>query len=36
MRENSKDRVKERFLLKNGDLVVVLEDDGGLDDYDKA
>ena len=37
MRENFNDRVKKWFLLKNGNLVVVLlEDDGGLDDYDKA
>ena len=28
--------VKEWFLLKNGNLIVKLEDDEGVDDYDKA
>ena len=36
MRENFDDRVKEWFPLKNGNLIVKLEDDGGVDDYDKA
>ena len=36
MRENFDDRVKERFPLKNGNLNVKLEDDEGVDDYDKA
>ena len=36
MRENFDDRVKEWFPLKNGNLIVKLEDDEGVDDYDKA
>ena len=36
MREDFDDRVKERFPLKNGYLVVKLEDDEGVDDYDEA
>ena len=36
MKENFDDRIKEWFLLKNGNLIVKLEDDGGVDDYDKA
>ena len=36
MRENFDDRVKERFPLKNGYLLVKLEDDEGVDDNDKA
>ena len=36
MRENFDDRVKKGFLLKNGLLKVKLEDDKGIDDYDKA
>ena len=36
MKENSDDRVKERFPLKNGNLKVKLEYDEGVDDYDKA
>ena len=36
MRENFDDRVKEWFPLKNGNLIVKLEDDQGVDDYDKA
>ena len=36
MRENFDDRVKEWFSLKNGNLIVKLEDDEGVDDYDKA
>ena len=34
--ENSDDRVKGWFLLRNGNLSVKLEDDEGVDDYDKA
>ena len=30
------DRVKEWFPLKNGTLLVKVEDDEGVDDYDKA
>ena len=36
MRENFDDRVKEWFPLKNGNLIVKLEDDEGVDDFDKA
>ena len=36
MKENFDDRVKEWFPLKNGNLIVKLEDDEGVDDYDKA
>ena len=36
MREKFDDRVKEGFPLKNGNLIVQLENDEGLDDYDQA
>ena len=36
MRENFDDRVKEWFPLKNSNLIVKLEDDEIVDDYDKA
>ena len=36
IRENFDDRVKEWFPLKNGNFIVKLEDDDGVDDYDKA
>ena len=36
MRENFDDRVKEWFPLKNGNLIVKLEDVEGVDDFDKA
>ena len=36
MRENFDNRVKEWFPLKNGNFIVKLEDDEGVDDYDKA
>ena len=36
MKENFDDRVKEWFPLKNGNLIVKLEDDEGVDDYNKA
>ena len=36
MKENFDDRVKEWFPLKNGNFIVKLEDDEGVDDYDKA
>ena len=36
MRENFDDRVKKWFPLKNGNLIVKLEDVEGVDDYDKA
>ena len=36
MRENFDDRVKEWFPLKNGNLIVKLEDDEGVDNFDKA
>ena len=36
MTENFDDRVKEWFPLKNGNLIVKLEDDEGVDDFDKA
>ena len=36
MRENFDDRVKDWFPLKNGNLIVKLEDDEGVDDFDKA
>ena len=36
MRENFDDRIKEWFPLKNGNFIVKLEDDEGVDDFDKA
>ena len=36
MRENFDDRVGEWFPLKNSNLIVILEDDEGVDDCDKA
>ena len=36
MRVNFDDRVKEWFPLKNGNLIVKLADDEGVDDFDKA
>ena len=36
MRESFDDRVKEWFPLKNGNLIVNLEDDEGVDVYDQA
>ena len=36
MRENFDDSVKEWFPLKNGKLLLKLQDDEGVDDYDKA
>ena len=36
MRVNFDDRVKKWFALQNGNLKVILEDDEGFDDYDKA
>ena len=36
MREKFDDRVKERFPLKKGNLIVKLEDDEGVDDCHKA
>ena len=36
MKENFDDRVKEWVPLKNGNLIVKLEDDEGVDDFDKA
>ena len=36
MKENFDDRVKEWFPLENGNLIVKLQDDEGVDDYDKA
>ena len=36
MRENFDNRVKEWFPIKNGNLIVKLEDDEGVDDFDKA
>ena len=36
MRENFDARIKEWFPLKNGNFIVKLEDDEGVDDYDKA
>ena len=36
MKENFDDRVKEWFPLQNGNLIVKLEEDGGVDDYDKV
>ena len=35
MKENFDDRVKEWFSLKNGDFIVKLEDNEGVDDFDK-
>ena len=35
MKENFDDRVKEWFPLKNGNLIKKLEEDEGVDDYDK-
>ena len=36
MKENDDDRFKEWWPLKNGDLIVKLEDDSGVDDHDIA
>ena len=36
MRENFADRVKERLPLKNGNLIVKLEDNEGVYDYDNG
>ena len=36
MRENFNDRVKEWFPLKSGKILVKIEDDESVDDYDKA
>ena len=36
MRENFDDRVNKWFPLKNGNLVLKLEDNEGVDDYDKT
>ena len=36
MPENFDDKAKEWFPLKNGNLKIKLEDDQGVDDYDKA
>ena len=36
MTENFNDRVKEWFPLKNGNLILKLEDDEGVDDYDQT
>ena len=36
MRENFDDRVKKWFPLKNRNLIVKLEEDAGVDDYDNA
>ena len=36
MRENFDDRVKEWFLFKNGNIKVKLEDDEGIETFDKA
>ena len=36
MRENFDDRVKEWFPAKNGNSLKKLEDDEGVDDYDKT
>ena len=36
MRENFDERIKEWFPLKNGNLIVKLEDDEGVDDFNKA
>ena len=36
MKENFDDRVKELFPLKNGNLIVNLEDDKSIDNYDTA
>ena len=36
LRENFDDRIKEWFPLKNGNFIVKLEDDEGVDDFDKA
>ena len=36
MKENFDDRVKEWFPLKNGNLIVKLQDDEGVDGFDKA
>ena len=36
MKESFDDRVKEWFPLKNGNLIVKLEEDEGVDDYDKV
>ena len=36
MRESLDDRIKESFLLRNGNLIVKLEDDEGVNDYENA
>ena len=36
LRDNFEDRVKEWFPLKNGHLIVKLEKDRSIDNYDKA
>ena len=36
MKEDSNDKVREWFPLKNGNLFVKIEDDKSVDDYDKA
>ena len=36
MKENFDDRVKEWFPLTNGIFIVKIEDDEGIDDYEKA
>ena len=36
VRENFDASVEERFPLNNGNLILKLEDDEGVDDYDKA
>ena len=36
MRETFDDRGKEWFPLKNGNLIVKIEDNEGVDNYDKA
>ena len=36
MKEKFDDRVKEWFPLKNGNLIVKLEEDEGVNDFDKA
>ena len=36
LRKNFNDRVKERFPLKNGNLLGKLSDDEGVDDFDDA
>ena len=36
MRDNFDDRVKEGFPLRNGSSIVKLQDDEGVDEYDKT